>query len=293
VALPEPTVRILSPELIGRLGRFRLAGRRRVTGRFAGVHASHRYGSSLDFADYRPYAVGDDPRWVDRHAHARLGKLLVKLFEAEDETALRVVVDLSASMGFGTKATRAREVAAGLAAIGCGGGDRVRVIPAGAHVEAGPWYRGPAALPVIEARLTAAPAAGTADLRAALHRAHREGPRGPVVLVSDLLTEEWTDILAALSAGGGDAVLVHVLGRADVDPQLDGDVRVADVETGEEREVSGHERTLEAYAEALGSWLDDVDLRCGQRGIAVARIIDDASVEDLLTLTLTGIGVVA
>jgi uncharacterized protein (DUF58 family) len=287
------TERILSPALVGRLGRFRLGGRQRVTGRFAGVHASRRYGSSLDFADYRPYAAGDDPRWVDRHAHARLGKLLVKLFEAEDETALRVVVDLSASMGFGGKATRAREVAAGLAAIACGGGDRVRVLLAGEDVDAGPWFRGPAALPVVEERLQLAPVSGLADLGAALHRAHREGSRGPVVLVSDLLTEGWPQILAGIAAGGGDAVLVHVLGRADVDPELDGDVRLADVETGEEREVSGHARTIEAYAAALERWLDDVDRRCGQHGIAVARIIDDESVEELLTLTLTGLGVVA
>ncbi len=63
--------RLLTPELVGRLGRFRLAGRRRVAGRFAGEHPSRRYGSSLDFADYREYAPGDDPRRVDRHAHAR------------------------------------------------------------------------------------------------------------------------------------------------------------------------------------------------------------------------------
>jgi hypothetical protein len=88
-------------------------------------------------------------------------------------------------------------------------------------------------------------------------------------------------------------VLVHVLGRLDVEPQLDGDVRLADVETGEEREVSGHARTLEAYAAALDGWLDDVDRQCGQRGVAVARIVDDASVEELLTLTLAGLGVVA
>jgi uncharacterized protein (DUF58 family) len=132
------TEHLLPPALLGRLGRLRLASRRRVQGRFAGAHASRRYGSSLDFADYREYVPGDDPRWVDPNAYARLGRLLVRLFEAEDEAALRVVVDCSASMAFGNKLHRGRQVAVALAAIAAGGGDRVRVLLAGPTCDAGP-----------------------------------------------------------------------------------------------------------------------------------------------------------
>jgi uncharacterized protein (DUF58 family) len=285
--------RLLSPALVGRLGRLRLAGRRRVAGRFAGEHPSRRHGSSLDFADHREYAPGDDPRTVDRHAHARLGKLLVKLFEAEDETALRIVVDCSASMGFGAKALRAGEVAAGLAAVACGGGDRVRVLLAGSEVDPGPWYRGAAALPVLERRLLAAPTGGSADLRAALHRARSQGPRGPVVLVTDLFTEDWGEVVTAMAVGGGDAVLVHLLGRDDVDPALDGDLRMIDAETGEECEVSAGAPALTAHARARDGWFDEVDRRCGGLGVTVARFIDDEAVEDLLTLSLARLGVVA
>lgn len=291
--MAQDRARILPPELLGRLGRFRLAGRRRVAGRFAGVHASTRYGSSLDFADYRAYAPGDDPRWVDRHAYARLGRLLVKLFEAEDETALRVVVDLSASMGFGGKAQRAKEVAAALAAVACGGGDRVRVLLASEDVDAGPWYRGAAGLPALEARLAAATTGGRADLGAALHRAHREGPRGPVVLVSDLFTDGWEDVIAGIAAGGGDGVCIHLLGRDDVDPALDGDLRVTDAETGEEREVSVDARALASYRDTRDAWFDEVARRCGGHGVALTRLVDDESVEDLLTLSLARLGVVA
>jgi uncharacterized protein (DUF58 family) len=290
---PVERERVLQPALVGRLSRFRLAGHRRVAGRFDGAHASRRHGSSLDFADYRAYAPGDDPRRVDRHAYARLGKLLVKLFEAEDETALRVVLDLSASMGYGAKATSAREVGAAFATIATGGGDRVRVLLAGEEIEAGPWYRGPAALPALEARLLAATEGGSPDLVAALHRAHREGPRGPTVLVTDLFVDHWEEVLGVLAAGGGDAVLLHLLGRADVDPDLDGDLRLADAETGEEREVSIAPGTLEDYARTRDEWFDAVERRCGALGIAVARLVDDESVEDLVSLSLTRLGVVA
>src|SRR5688572_9637283 len=77
---------------------------------------------------------------------------------------------------------------------------------------------------------------GRAHLVAALRQAHGEGPRGPVVLVSDLLFPGWEGVLQALAAGRGDAVLVHVLGREDLDPAVRGDQRLVDAETGDTTE---------------------------------------------------------
>jgi uncharacterized protein (DUF58 family) len=305
-SLPAP---ILDPGAIGRLGRLRLAGRRRVEGRFAGAHASRRYGASLDFADYREYVPGDDPRHVDPHAHARLGRYLVKLYEAEDEAALRVVLDLSASMGFDRKLHATRQVALALAVVAAAGGDRIRILAAGGGVvEPGPWFRGPATLPAVAARVgvlaadlpAAAGRPQPADpvaLAAAVRRAHAEGPRGPVVLVSDLLFDGYDEVLAALGAGRGDAVLVHLLGRRDLDPALDpsvgGDLRLVDSETGAEVEVGIAEDTLAAYAAARDDWLDAVDEACGRRGVLSVRHVDDEAVEPLVAVRLAALGMVA
>ena len=302
------TQRILSPELVARLVRFRLLAKRRVQGRYAGAHASRRYGASLDFADYREYVRGDDPRRIDLAAYQRLGRLLVKLYEAEDEAAVRIVVDLSASMGFGRKADVAREVTAAFAALAAAGQDRVRVLLAGAEgalasVDAGPWIRGPNALPAVEHRLLSvrppAPASGDgeppgrADLVTAIRRARGEGPVGPVVLVSDLLFEGVDDVLRALASGRGDALVVHVVGREDLDPSDRGDLRLVDAETGEDVEVGIAEDVLDAYAAARDAWLDEVEAGCGRHGISYARVVDDASVEDLVLTTLRALGVVA
>jgi hypothetical protein len=113
------------------------------------------------------------------------------------------------------------------------------------------------------------------------------------VLVTDLFDDGWAEVVSGLAAGGGDAVLVHLLGRDDVDPPLEGDLRVADVETGEEREVSVAGPALAAHARARDAWFDAVDRRCGAHGVIVARIVDDTSVEELLTLSLARLGVVA
>lgn len=284
---------LLGPSTVARLGRLRLAGRRRVEGRFSGAHASRRYGASLDFADYREYVPGDDLRRIDVHAHARLGKRLVKLYDAEDEAALRVVVDLSASMGFGRKLQVARQVAAALAVVSIGGGDRVRLLLSGDDVDAGPWFRGSPALGIVDQRLSAAEASGRADLVAGLRRALGEGPRGPVVLVSDLLFEEWETTLDTLGLGRADTCLVHVLSRTDVDPDLDGDLRLADAETGAEVEVGIAAATLADYADVVRRWLADVDAACGARGIACARLIDDQPLDDFLLATLPAAGILA
>lgn len=300
--------RLLSPRLVGELARFRLAARRRVAGRYAGAHASKRFGSSLDFADYREYVAGDDPRRVDLSVYQRLGRLLVKLYEAEDEAAVRVVVDLSASMAFGRKARSAQEIAAAFAALAANGQDRVRVLVTGASgrtgdtVDAGPWFRGPNALAAVEHRLLAfAPPdhdggeepVGRPDLGAAIRRAHGEGPRGPVVLVSDLLFDGWEDVLRGLAAGRGDALLVHLLGRDDLDPPERGDLRLIDAETGADVEVGIGEDALDAYAAVRDAWLADVDATAGRHGVAVARVVDDTPVEELVLTSLRQLGVVA
>ena len=293
---------LLPPALLAQLGQFRLANRHRVQGRYAGAHRSRRLGQSLDFADEREYVPGDDPRSVDLNASRRLGRLLVKLYEAEDEAAVRIVLDLSASMGFGRKVLAARQLTAAFAALAAGGQDRVRVLLVGADgqgaVEAGPWFRGPATLAAVTHRLVeAAPPPGDgappgrAHLVAAVRQAHGEGPRGPVVLVSDLLFPGWQGVVRALAAGRGDAVLVHVLGREDLDPVLRGDLRLVDAETGEAVEVGIADDTLDDHRAARDAWLAEVEATAASHGIGYARHVDDQDVADLLLHDLRGLGV--
>ena len=103
---------LLTPELRGRLDRLSLATRGRVQALWAGGHASVRLGESLDFADYRPYVPGDDFRKIDHNLWARLGQVLVRQYEAEEELPLRLVLDASASMSLYDKHPTALELAA-------------------------------------------------------------------------------------------------------------------------------------------------------------------------------------
>ena len=130
-------------------------------------------GESLDFADYREYHPGDDFRRIDYNLWARLGVVLIRLFEAEDEMPLQVVVDNSASMGFGDKFPTAQRLAAMVAYLGLASGERVRLatVPgSGPAVVAGP---------VGPARVGLAPARAVAGEPRAEGR-HRPAGGGPI-----------------------------------------------------------------------------------------------------------------
>ena len=99
------------PEVLGALERLQLGTRRRLAGQLVGGHRSPRYGSSLDFADFREYQPGDDFRRIDYLTLARLDQLLVRLYDAEDDLTVRLIVDTSASMSTDGKLQRAAELA--------------------------------------------------------------------------------------------------------------------------------------------------------------------------------------
>lgn len=293
----------LPPAVVTRLGPHRLATVSRVTGTREGAHRSTRHGHSLEFADQRPYVAGDDPRSLDLAASRRHGRLLVRIHEAEDDTSLRVVLDASRSMAFGGKLGMAGQVARALGHVAAHGGDRIRVVVAteDGRVTASPWMRGAATGWTIGHTLAAVPTAapspddqpGPAALLDAIRRARGEGPAGPVVLVSDLLVLDWTEVVRALATGRGDAVLVHLLGREDRAPDLDGDVDLVDAETGQVVSIAATDEVLAAHTRALARWQDEVQRHAARHGVAVVAADDRDQVDEIVTVGLRRTGVVA
>lgn len=295
---------LLTPGELEALRRLGLRARRRVSSGVTGQHRARGHGSSLDFDDYRPYQPGDDPRRVDPHAHLRLGRLLVKLFEAEDETGLQLVVDTSASMAFGAKATVACRLAAALAVTAVHGGDRVRLATTGPGPTAlGPWQRGRPAIGALLAQLGGVrdamarrpddpvPTRPVADpLEQALRLCLPASARGPVVLLGDLLTPGWADLVRLLGAARAGAAVIHVVGREDLDPWLDDDPRLVDADYGTQVDGAATPAARRRFADRRDRWLDDVDATAGTAGVGLVRIVDDLPVEaQILALTRSGV----
>lgn len=273
---------LLDPALLAQLERLQLHTRRRLAGRFAGEHRSRRYGSSLDFADYREYHPGDDYRRIDYPLYARTGQLFLRLFEAEDEVSLRLLVDVSGSMAHHGKMRQAARLAAAMGFVALIRRDVVtlHLEPAVRPVRR---FTGRHATGALFADLAGLDPAGATDLQAAASDVlARPGPVGVTVVVSDLLTPTWEAAIDRLPARGGETVVLHVLAREEIAPDLVGDLDVVDAETGQHVPVSLSPGTLGDYRAVVQRWLDDTAARCGNRGATYVRVMADEPIEDVL-----------
>ena len=116
---------LLNVEFLRRIDRLRIRSRGVFRGEFKGERRSLNRGTGVEFADYRVYEIGDDLRYVDWNVYARLDRLFIKLFRAEEDLPINILLDNSKSMGFGqpTKLACAKQVAAALGYVGLAGLD--------------------------------------------------------------------------------------------------------------------------------------------------------------------------
>ena len=267
----------LGPGDLALLRRLDLVHRRPARGPFPGQRRSTHTARSPELADFRPYAPGDDIRQIDWRAYGRLDKLTVRLHVAEEEAAVNVVVDASASMTLGDppKWAAARRVAAALAVLALNGSDRVAIGPLDPARPATPHLRpdGGGRARLLDRLAGLAPAGGGApDDLAAL-----PWPRpGLTVVISDFLVEgDWRPALSAVTGAGQDVVLWQVLAPDEEHPRLSGDVTLLDVESGRRREITVTPRVVHDYVRALAG------LRAGLAAAAGGRFLHTRSDDTL------------
>ena len=273
---------LLEPRLLARLEALQLATRRPLAGHLAGEHRSTRFGSSIDFADYRDYHPGDDFRRIDYHLLARLDVALIKLFDAEEDINVRLLVDTSASMATAGKLHQAARIAAAVGFVAL-----VRRDPVTLHTF--PLDRAPArflgrnAVPRLFSSLESlVPDGGTPFASAASHLLARRGPKGATIVVSDLLTPEWEAGIERLPASGHEVVVVHVLASEDLVPHLSGDLDLVDREDASRVAVSLTSDTRASYTAAANRWREAVAERTRQAGASYVSMLADDDLESLL-----------
>jgi uncharacterized protein (DUF58 family) len=276
-------VTLLSPRLLASLESLQLSSRSRLVGRFGGEHTSKRYGQTIDFADFREYHPGDDFRRIDYHVLARLDQVLIKLYEAEDEVTVRLLIDTSASMAVEGKLDQAKRLAAALGFVALTAHDAVSVhtFPASGTP---PRFAGRASIGgffgVIE---SLEPAGLTPFAQAAGHLLGRPGPPGITVVVSDLLTADWPSLMQ-LRALGSDLVVLHVLAAEDIEPDFTGDLELVDREGGDHLSVSVTDDVAAAFRRRVEGWRADVE--AGTVGVGGVYLPVGAA-DDIESLLLT------
>lgn len=281
---------LLSPALMARLENLQVNSRRRLVGRFGGEHLSKRYGNTIDFADFREYHPGDDFRRIDYHVMARLDQLLIKLFEADDEVTLRLLVDTSASMVVGNKLDQAKRLAAALGFVALTAHDAVTVHTFPSTGPA-PRFAGRSSIPAFLAHLESLDATGlTPFAQAARHLLGQSSLPGMTVLLSDLLTPDWSSVVQ-LRASGSDVIVLHVLCDEDLDPEFSGDLELVDREDGERLTVSVTDDIAQSYRARVRLWRDGVMDAARGSGAVYLPVDSRDDIESLLLMTWREAGV--
>lgn len=232
-----------------------VVSRRVFAGHFRAERRARTRGSGQEFADHREYTPGDDFRRIDWLAYQRLERLLIRLFEEEQDLPIYLFVDCSRSM---THDNRPRfqyglKVAAALCYIGLAELDRVTLAGYAERVVAElPAQRGKARILKVFRFLGSLEPGGATDTREALRgfcAVHRS--RGISVIISDFLDpagfERGLDVLRSLQH---DVVAIHLTSRTDAVPDLRGDLVLVDAETSGRCEVGITPAILAAYERA-------------------------------------------
>jgi uncharacterized protein (DUF58 family) len=293
-------------DFLRKLERLSLVTRSSMPGQTAGSRRSPRHGSSAEFAEFRNYAAGDDFRRIDWNAYARLDRLFLRLYRAEEVITLTLLLDRSPSMHFGrpSKALAAARLAAVFSFVALHNNDRVAVLGWSEKIDrALPAQSGKPLIPLVWqfiAELMAEPSRFGRDGPmvtdfAALRDvgAHQRQP-GLAVVLSDFLTDtDWRSGLRALQTQRHEVTVVQVLAPEELDPSLRGDWRLRDSENASLVEITVTPHLLRRYREELKAHVAAVREFCRHEGMAFIQLSSDVSIPDTALSSLRAAGVVA
>ena len=264
-----------------------LVSRRVFAGRLRAERRTKKSGSGVEFADHRDYQPGDDFRNLDWNVYQRFEKLLVRLYEEEEDLAIYFILDTSASMAFGDgrKLRYAKKVCAALAYVGLANLDRVTMVTTSDRVmERMPETRGKARIFKAFRFLREVKAEGTTDLGDAMKAFVAQNKRrGLAVLVSDLYDPRGFEKgINVLRYNKFDPFVVHVTDPGEGKPKLNGDVLVYDCETGDEREVTVTAKVLSLFGEAYAGYVADIDRFCATHQVPYVTASVDVAFDELI-----------
>lgn len=264
----------LDPEVLAQLKGLKVKILRVVEGVLAGLHRSSRHGESVDFAEHKEYAPGDDPRHLDWRALGRLDRYYIKKYEAERNLQATVAIDMSGSMAYGlrafTKARYASLLGASLATLLLRQGDA-----AGLILQAGsrPTYIAPAGrsdhlTALVEAIEQTEPEGSMAMRTLARQYIELAGRRGMLVLFSDLFDTdpEMLSALKMIAARGHEVTVVQVLDPDEIEFPFEDPHLFESME--DDRTVLTFPREVrQSYLQEMQSFLDTTRRTLAEAGI--------------------------
>ena len=278
---------LLDPKFMARLDSLDVLSRKILQGKLQGERRSKRRGQSVEFADHRPYVVGDDLRFVDWNIYGRLEQLFLKLFLEEQDLTVHILADVSASMGLGepSKALFAKRLAAALGYVSLVNSNRLTIslFSDGVRTQL-PHMRGRSYLPQMAEMLLATECEGFSNFEKACQDTvmGRIGS-GITIVISDFLFKEgYESALRRLIGAKYDLYAIQVLSPQEISPELGGDLKLLDVEDADTAEVTVSAALIKYYKKNLAAYCQELNDFCVRRGAVYVRANSADSVEALV-----------
>lgn len=250
---------LLDTAFMSRLDQLDVMSRKMLAGKMKGERRSKQRGQSVEFADYRNYVIGDDLRFIDWNIYARLDGLFLKLFLEEEDLSLYILLDVSKSCEYGNpnKAFYLKQVAAALGYIGLVNYNRVSIaaMADGIVAETGAM-RGRRRVAQMIDFVSKLQPSGQSHLAEAAKRfalGHRQ--KGVLVVLSDFFDKGgYENGLRYVAGGKYDLFCVQVLSPQEIEPDLQGDLKLRDMEDDDTAEVSITAPLIKKYKANLNAY---------------------------------------
>jgi len=278
---------LLDTEFLNKLKQLTLISKKIFAGKIKGERRSRQKGASVEFADYRDYVRGDDPRFIDWNMYGRLERLFLKLFQEEQDLSVYILVDGSESMAFGSpsKFLYAKRIAAALGYISLINMDRVGV---GTFASERLEYlvptrgkgQGRRLFAFLEKLEPEGRTALAASCRSYLLRHRRPGL---LILISDFFDRAgFEETLKVLLARNLEVYAIQVLAEEERNPPIAGDLRLIDCEEKDATEITVTDRLIKHYKAQLESYCESLRDFCMKRGVNYLAVTTRWRFEDLI-----------
>ncbi|MBI1969135.1 DUF58 domain-containing protein [Candidatus Woesearchaeota archaeon] len=267
------------------LDTFSLIVNKRVTSNYVGERKSLFFGRGLTFKDHRIYVPGDDIRLVDWKVYARTDDLYIKRFEEERNLSVHILVDDSASMNFGSPATKyeyASMLGIGFAYLALKSNEKFQFATFADRLDLFTPRRGMHQLASMVQHLNTAKPRGVTKFSETVAQYRKlVNSRSFITIMSDFLFPiEDIEKGLYLIADGHDMKVVQVLDRVERDMALQGDLRLKDSESSSMLRTFISQRLRSNYQNMLEEHIAKVQKLCNQLGIEFYSITTDTPLFD-------------
>ncbi|MBD3184731.1 DUF58 domain-containing protein [Candidatus Poribacteria bacterium] len=283
---------LIDPELLKRLERLTISSKRLFSGTIKGRRRSVKRGSSVEFADYRDYQVGDDLRFVDWNIYARLDKLFLKTFIEEEDIVIHILIDVSKSMTFGSppKLGYAKRLAAALGYVGLVNLDSITISTFAEDIKQRFLpVRGKDQIFNIANFIGGIESAQRTIMKKSLRNyALSAFKPGVAIIISDFLVNpiDYQAGLKSMLNKNFDIGIIQILSQEEINPTIFGELQLEDSETGEIKEITITEKIIERYKERVKNFCLELEEFCSSNNISYVNISVDIPLEEILLKSL-------